>query len=66
MAGHLDSTNVFKVRLESLGVEQAQVAALETNGVDTLAKLSYINRDGRCYPVPGSFGCGRSFAKWRE
>ena len=43
MAGHLDSTNVFRVRLESLGVDPAQITALESSGVDTLAKLAYLS-----------------------
>jgi hypothetical protein len=43
MSGHLDSQSVFRVRLKSLGVSDAQLSALEGNQVDTLAKLAYIS-----------------------
>ena len=49
MAGHLDSESVFRVRLLTLGISDAQVTALHTNDVKTMAQLAYL-----CAIQPGS------------
>ena len=43
MAGHLDSTSVFTVRLKALGIPDGYIAALIDGGVSTMARLAFIS-----------------------
>ena len=49
MSGHLDSENVFKVRMDALGVSEPITTGLIAASINTMARLAYI-----CTIQPGT------------